>query len=128
MLSVSTCDSHENRKWSRTLPTSSTIPASWEYLMPKRKERMAGYIRESDPTLANSTTIDSAAKAIRVYGMKMDFVYSPEHEYKEAISGYSVPYYQRAELMKAFKAAERREFDVFVITEVRALSRKGQAE
>lgn len=96
--------------------------------MPKQKERMAGYVRESDPTLANSTTIDSAAKAIRVYGLKMGYEYSQEHEYKEAISGYSVPYYQRAELMKAFKAAERREFDVFIITEVRALSRKGQAE
>ena len=96
--------------------------------MPKRKERMAGYIRESDPTQADSTTIESAAKAVREYGENQGYIYEPRHEYKEAISAHSVPYFQRPELMKALKAAERHEFDVFVITEVRALSRKGAGE
>lgn len=96
--------------------------------MPKRRERMAGYIRESDERLADSTTIDSAAKAIREYGEKQGYIYDPVHEYKEAISAYAVPYFQRVVLMNALKAAERHEFDVFVITEVRALSRKGAGE
>src|SRR5450759_1665528 len=108
--------------------SNSTLPASREYFMPKRKERMAGYIRESDERLAESTTIDSAAKAVREYGEKQGYIYDVVHEYREAIGAYSVPYFQRSELMKALKAAERREFDVFVITEVRALSRKGAGE
>ena len=50
--------------------------------MPKRTERMAGYIRESDPSLANSTTIESAAKAVRQYGEKEGYLYDPGHEYQ----------------------------------------------
>jgi hypothetical protein len=42
--------------------------------MPKRKERMAGYIRESDPALANSTTIESQAKAVREYAKKEGYI------------------------------------------------------
>src|SRR5229473_1996833 len=103
--------------------TSSTAQFSWEYLMPKRKERMAGYIRESDPTLADSTTIDSQAKAIRLYGEKEGYSYDiAVHEFREAISAYSVPYFERPRLMEMLKAAQRHEFDVLVITEVRALS------
>ena len=50
-----------------TTPAASTLPASWEYLMPKKKERMAIYVRESDISLADSTTIESQAKACREY-------------------------------------------------------------
>ncbi len=97
--------------------------------MPKRRERMAGYVRESDPTLADSTTIESQAKAVRQYGEKQGYIYDISvHEYKEAVSAYSVAYFQRLELMEMLGAAERREFDVLVITEVRALSRKGAGE
>ncbi len=108
-----------------TTPVSSTIlSASWEYYMPKRKERMAGYIRESDPSLANSTTIESAAKAVRQYGEKEGYLYDPGHEYKEAISAYTVPYTEREKLLKMLDAAKRKEFDVLVVTEVRAISRR----
>lgn len=108
-----------------TIPVSSTIlSASWEYYMPKRKERMAGYIRESDPSLANSTTIESAAKAVRQYGEKEGYLYDPGHEYKEAISAYTVPYTEREKLLKMLDAAKRKEFDVLVVTEVRAISRR----
>jgi len=92
--------------------------------MPKRKERMAGYIRESDPSLADSTTIESQAKAVRAYGEKEHYMYEPQHEYKEAISAYQVPYMERPELLKMLKAAQRREFDVLVVTEIRAISRR----
>src|SRR5713226_6617122 len=102
----------------------SIVSASWEYLMPKRKERMAGYIRESDPSLADSTTIESQAKAVRAYGEKEHYMYEPQHEYKEAISAYQVPYMERPELLKMLKAAQRREFDVLVVTEIRAISRR----
>ncbi len=103
---------------------TSTLPASWEYLMPKRKVRMAGYIRESDVTLADSETIRSAAKAVREYGEKEGYDYSPDHEYLEAISAYLVPYTKRPRLLEMFQAAKRGEFDVLVLTEIRALSRK----
>jgi site-specific DNA recombinase len=92
--------------------------------MPKRKERMAGYIRESDPSLADSTTIDSAAKAVRLYGQKEGYIYEPQHEYKEAISAYTVPYMERKKLLMMLEAAKRKEFDVLVVTEVRAISRR----
>src|ERR1700730_17912118 len=92
--------------------------------MPKRKERMAGYIRESDETLADSTTIDSAAKAVREYGKKEGYIYEPQHEYKEAISAYMVPYMERERLLAMLEAAKRREFDVLVVVEVRAISRR----
>ncbi len=109
-----------------TIPVSSPIlSASWEYYMPKRKERMAGYIRESDPSLANSTTIESAAKAVREYGEKEGYIYDiPTHEYKEAISAVTVPYTERQKLLKMLDAAKRKEFDVLVVTEVRAISRR----
>jgi len=96
--------------------------------MPQRKQRAALYVRESDESLINSTTIESAAKAVRAYCQKEGYDLSPEHEYIEAISAYSVPYFQRKELMRMLKNAERNEFDVLVITEVRALSRKGAGE
>ncbi len=96
--------------------------------MPKKYERAAIYVRESDPTLADSTTIDSAVKALRDHCAKEGYSLGSQHEYKEAISAYQVPYYERARLMDMLKAAQRKEFDVVCITEVRALSRKGAAE
>ncbi|MFL5588768.1 MAG: recombinase family protein [Ktedonobacteraceae bacterium] len=103
----------------------STAAISWEYLMPKRKERMAGYIRESDPTLATSTTIESAAKAIADYGSAVGYIYEREkYEYREAISAYEVPWQQRKKLLAVLDAARRKEFDVLVVTEIRALGRR----
>jgi DNA invertase Pin-like site-specific DNA recombinase len=92
--------------------------------MPKRKERRAGYIRESDPTLANSVTIESAAKAVRLYCDKEGYEYAVEHEYKEALSAYMIPYLQRPELLNLLAAAKRKEFDVVVLPEIRSLSRR----
>ena len=93
--------------------------------MPKRKERMAGYIRESDPSLADSTTIESQAKAVRQYAEKEGYIYDTAvYEYKEAISAYMVPYMERPVLQKLLEAAKRREFDVLVVLEVRAISRR----
>src|SRR5712691_731777 len=92
--------------------------------MPKRKERMAGYIRESDPTLADSTTIESQAKAVRQYAEKEGYIYEPQHEYKEAISAYQVPYTERKKLLELLEAAKRHEFDVLAVCEIRAVSRR----
>ncbi len=93
--------------------------------MPKRKVRMAGYIRESDPSLADSITIESQAKAVRLYAEKEGYIYDVAvHEYKEAISAYLVPYMERPTLLKLLAAAKRREFDVLVVLEVRAISRR----
>ncbi len=93
--------------------------------MPKRKERMAGYIRESREDLLESATIDSQAKAVKQYGEKEGYLYdTTKHEYREAISAYTVPYMEREVLLRALAAAKRHEFDVFVVSEIRALSRR----
>ncbi len=94
--------------------------------MPKRKERMAGYIRFSDPSmLLDDSTMESQAKAIRLYAEKEGYEYNiAVHEYREAISAYMVPYMERKTLLDALAAAKRREFDVFVVTEIRSLSRR----
>jgi hypothetical protein len=58
----------------------------------------------------------------------MGYIYPTHLEFKEAISAHDVPYYQRPKLMAMLKAAERKEFHALVITEVRALSRRGAGE
>src|SRR5438876_657699 len=109
--------------------TSQSTAQSWEYTLSKiRRKRMAGYIRESDISLADSTTIDSAAKAVRDYGAKQGYIYEPQHEFKEAISAASNAYYDRPRLMDLLKVCERHEVDVVVVTEIRALSRRGAGE
>lgn len=94
--------------------------------MPKRKERMAGYIRESDERLiAGTTTMESAINAVRDYGAKEGYLYdTTNHEYKEAISAYVVPYNERERLLAMLDAAKRHEFDVLVVTEIRAIARR----
>ncbi len=103
---------------------TSTLPASWEYFMPKRRERMALYIRESDPRLATSTTIESQAKLVREYGEKEGYMYDPELEFREAISAYEIPYMEREKLQLLLDAAKRKLFDVLVVSEIRAISRR----
>jgi site-specific DNA recombinase len=117
-------DRHGVQHGQSTDTPPSVLSASWEYLMPKRKERMLGYIRESDPTLADSETIRSQAAAVRAYAEKEGYSYSPDHEFKEAVSAYLVPYTQRPVLLDALAACKRGEVDVFVVTEIRAISRK----
>ena len=94
--------------------------------MPKKKERMAGYIRFSDPsTPLDDSVMESQAKAIREYGEKEGYLYDiAKHEYREAISAYTVPYMERKTLLDVLEAAKRREFDVLVVTEVRSISRR----
>src|SRR6266568_5250983 len=106
------------------LAFKSTAPISWEYFMPKRKERMALYIRESDPRLATSTTIESQAKLVREYGEKEGYMYDPELEFREAISAYEIPYMEREKLQLLLDAAKRKLFDVLVVSEIRAISRR----
>lgn len=105
-------------------PTSRTTQISWEYLMPKRRERMALYIRESDPRLVTSITIESQAKLVREYGEKEGYIYGPELEFREAISAYEIPYMDRERLQAMLDAAKRKLFDVLVVSEIRAISRR----
>src|SRR5690242_1880495 len=92
--------------------------------MSKRPERMALYIRESDPRLANSVTIESQAKLAREYGEKEGYIYNPDLEFREAISAYDVPYIEREKLLKMLDAARKKLFDVLVVAEVRAIGRR----
>lgn len=114
-----------NKPQHRSFP-NNTVAASWEYLMPKKKERMAGYIRFSDPSVPlDDGVMESQARAIREYGEKEGYMYDiSKHEYREAISAYTVPYIERKTLLDVLEASKRREFDVLVVTEVRAISRR----
>jgi len=83
------------------------------------------YVRESDISLADSTTIESQAKACREYGQKQGYAFNIQaHEFKEAVSGYAVSYTERPKLLKMLEAAKRHEFDVLIVSEIRALGRK----
>lgn len=92
--------------------------------MPKRRERMALYVRESDPRLAASTTIESQANVVREYGEKEGYIYDQELEFREAISAYEIPYMERERLQAMLDAAKRHLFDVLVVSEIRAISRR----
>src|SRR5205807_1573141 len=98
--------------------SQGTAQISWEYLMPKRPDRMAGYIRFSDSSVSlDDSVMESAAQAIREYGKKEGYRYDlTRHEYREAISAYTVPYMEREVLQSVLAAAKRHEFDVLVVT------------
>ncbi|HEU5383645.1 MAG TPA: recombinase family protein [Ktedonobacteraceae bacterium] len=114
---------------STAVTPSSTTRVSWEYLMPKRRERALLYIRESDLTLAlDSTTVESAKNALLAHAAKKNYEVSPDDIHVETISGYHTYYFERPELMKALRKAERHEVDVFLVTEIRAVSRRGAGE
>jgi site-specific DNA recombinase len=100
-----------------------------EYLMPERKKRAALYVRESDISLAmDSTTMESAVKALLARAEERGYLVYPENIYREAISGYYVYYFDRPELMRMLKDASENQFDVLLVTEIRALSRRGAGE
>ena len=103
----------------------STARVSWEYLMPQRKERAGRYIRESDPRLvAGTTTMESQTSAVNSYCERERYICEPQHEWREAISAVEIPYMERKGLLAMLAAAKRREFDVLIVSEIRALSRQ----
>ena len=104
---------------------SSTMSASWSYLMPKRRERAGRYIRESDGRLiAGTTTMESQVKVVTTYCETQGYICEPQHEWKEAISSVEVPYMERKALLEMLAAAKRHEFDVLIVSEIRAISRR----
>jgi len=93
--------------------------------MPKRHERVARYMRESDERLvAGTTTMESQIQVVNNYCASQGYICEPEHEWKEAISSVEVPYMERKELLAMLAAAKRHEFDVLVVSEIRAISRR----
>jgi DNA invertase Pin-like site-specific DNA recombinase len=107
------------------LPSVDTTCASWEYLMPQRKERAGRYIRESDERIVTgTTTMESQAKVVNNYCESQRYILEPQHEWQESISAVEVPYMERKKLLAMLAAAKRREFDVLVVSEIRALARK----
>jgi len=62
------------------------------------------YVRESDTALAlDSTTIESAVKALLTHAQQKGYDVAPDDVHREAISAYHVYYFDRPELMKALK-------------------------
>ncbi len=93
--------------------------------MPKRRERAGRYIRESDGRLvAGTTTMESQLKVVNQHCETQGYICEPQHEWKEAISSVEVPYMERRALLDMLAAAKRHEFDVLVVSEIRAISRR----
>src|SRR5256885_2283675 len=92
--------------------------------IPKKRIRAAGYPRCSDANLKDSPTLESQAKAIREHCCKEGYELTEDHMYPEAMTAYLVNYTERPQLMKLLAAAKRKEFDVLVVTEIRAISRR----
>jgi len=109
-------------------PRSLIEQASWEYLgMPQRKKRAMTYIRESKLMALDAPTMESQAKYTREYCQRMDYDHDPAtDEWRESQSAYEGPYFERPVLMAALEASKH--YDVFVCSEVRALSRRGPGE
>ncbi len=108
-----------------TTVSSSTAQISWEYLMPKRNERAGRYVRESDGRLVEgTTTMESQTKVVNEYCESQRYICEPHHEWREAISSVEVPYMDRKALIDMLPAAKRKEFDVLVVSEIRAISRR----
>src|SRR6266487_4833504 len=112
------------------LVTTSSISASWEYLLmekAKRYVRCAGYPRNSDPRKKDSATLESQEKEIRRYiESQKDEGYVLEEGcmYPEAMTAYMLPYRERPQLMKLLEDARRGKFGVLVVTEYSRLSRR----
>jgi DNA invertase Pin-like site-specific DNA recombinase len=95
--------------------------------MPEKKKRAIGYIRESKLMALDTPTMESQAKYVREYCQRMGYDYDPAtDEYRESQSAYEGPYFERPVLMRALEASIH--YDVFVCSEVRALSRRGPGE
>src|SRR6266566_2491112 len=112
---------------STTLVSSRILQASMEYLMPEKKKRAIGYIRESKLMALDTPTMESQAKYVREYCRRMGYDYDPAtDEYRESQSAYEGPYFERPVLMRAI--GDSKDYDVFVCSEVRSLSRRGPGE
>lgn len=93
--------------------------------MPQRRERAGRYVRESDERLVSgTTTMESQTKAVNEYCDSQRYICEPQHEWKEAVSSVEKPYMERPGLLAMLAAAKRGEFDVLVVSEIRALSRR----
>src|SRR6266581_5663875 len=124
-LAISSKETH----LTTTQKSSTTTQASWEYLMGTLKhDRMGIYVRESGLSLLNSETMESAINACIAFGEAKGYTLNPNHVWKEAISGYKGSYVEQEALLDALDAVRRGEIDVFVITEIRAISRRGSGE
>jgi DNA invertase Pin-like site-specific DNA recombinase len=95
--------------------------------MPEKKKRAIGYIRESKLMALDTPTMESQAKLVREYCERMGYDYDPAtDEFRESQSAYEAPYFERAVLMHCLEISK--DYDVFVCSEVRTLSRRGQGE
>ncbi len=82
------------------------MDAASEEIYPMRKHLIyAAYVRESDPSLENSATIESQKQAIREYCQKEGYELSEDLIYADALSSTKLPYRKRPQLMRALDDA-----------------------
>ena len=84
---------------------------------------VAAYVRESDPSLENSATIESQKQAIREYCQKEGYELSEDLIYADALSSTKLPYRKRPQLMKALDDAGKL-FHILIVNEYGRLARK----
>ena len=83
----------------------------------------AAYVRESDPSLEFSSTIESQKQAIREYCAKNGYELSEDLIYADALSSTKLPYRKRPQVMKALEDAGVL-FHVLLVNEFGRLARK----
>jgi len=83
----------------------------------------AAYVRESDPSLENSATIESQKQAIREYCAKEGYELSEDLIYADALSSTKIPYRKRPQVMKALNDGGTL-FHVLLVNEYGRLARK----
>ncbi len=83
----------------------------------------AAYVRESDPSLEHSTTIESQKQAVRDYCAKEGYELSEDLIYADALSSTKLPYRKRPQVMNALGDAGTI-FHVLIVNEYGRLARK----
>jgi site-specific DNA recombinase len=98
--------------------------AASEEIYPMRQHLIyAAYVRESDPSLENSATIESQKQAVREYCEKHGYELSEDLIYADALSSTKLPYRKRPQVMKALEDAGSL-FHVLIVNEYGRLARK----
>jgi len=102
--------------------TDNTVSASWEYLMPQKIIRGAGYIRISDIKQEKNYSIAFQKDKIVAYFREKGIQIKEDHLFVDTYTG--KVWRQRKNLQNALAAAKRHEFDVLAMYKLDRLSRE----
>jgi site-specific DNA recombinase len=103
----------------------ASLYAACEEIYPVRTHIIyAAYVRESDPSLEYSATIESQKQAVREHCIKLGGELSEDLIYAEALSSTKLSYRQRPKILAALDAAKQGLFHKLLVNEFGGLARK----